>query len=162
MYKYSLKTSGGTAWLSEGVVYSNNGIITLNEYPLYTFLKQFEGQHVEIAVMPVVPQYSIDAKIRRLVNILNEKGYKTISSCEGHVRNEGIYRPFPWIAFQKRNDLQYGYFVPPEGSGWMLSYFKDDDPLMLVPIWRTQESASSIEELTFIQDKYINALIEKL
>jgi len=162
-YTYTLQTNGGAAWLAEGDVnISPSGNINLNEYPLYHFFEQFKGQHVEIAVMPVTSQYIIDEKIKPLLLILLEKGHKPISSCEGHIRHDGIYRPYPWVAFQSIPWLQHGYASPPEGSGWVLTHFKEDDPLNTVAIWKPVEEAKDINDLNRIQDTYINALIENL
>ena len=138
-----------TTWRQQGTVHVEDGRVFLYELNLYDMFKQFEGQHIEIAITANPDPWPLDPLIVPLVEAMQHKGIHTLGSCQGHV-DGSYYTPYPWVAFPEKLSDLFNLSQPPHPD-WYSTVGESSSTIM----WRTVVEASTEAELTKLQESIL-------
>ena len=145
-----------------GIIRFVDGHPYIDEVPFLKLLEQFQDKYCECAFffpakVPKVYQ-TCDEHILPLVQALNEKGVRTLSSCEGHMEERfgySIARPFVCVHLDdwRKSGLQ----VP---EGWEMSRTPVETDLNIesdatVASLQMKTSAANEEELKEVHRKTV-------
>jgi len=103
-----------------GVLRVIDGEIFIDDGVLLNGLRQFDGRKVMYEfVFPEEAEYEVDEKIRPLVKAMQEKGIRTLGSCQGHVglSESGREQHKAYVGFYAQDAPPVPASIP---EGWTL------------------------------------------
>ena len=123
----------------------------------------------ECDMKPYHPLYWVDVNIQEPVRILNEKGYHTKFSCEGHCSGDELYLTFSnKHSFKKNGNVPTDFWCSSDGKTLRYKYpkkiteaeFEEDKKKHIGILTEWCKSLPDDKEMKEIKEKYL-AYIDK-